>query len=143
MADCSSKAAKFPQLEGFKKSLHSLAHDWNKPGGMENLGRWDQFMAQQFADFLSKLASTEEADGSVLDNSVMIYGSSNSTTHNNTNYPLVLAGGNNLGLFHGRYLKLDQRTPMANLLLTMLNSVGMQKRTFADSTDQLWDVMRS
>ncbi len=143
MADCSSKAAKFPQLEGFKKSLHSLAHDCNKPGGMEDLGRWDQFMAQQFADFLSKLSSAEESDGSMLDNSVMLYGSSNSKTHNNTNYPLVLAGGNNLGLRHGKYLKLDQSTPMSNLLLTMLNAVGIQEKSFADSTDPLQDVMGS
>ena len=51
MADASSKAGKFPQLEGFKGSLHSLAHDWNKPEGAVNLGKWDKFMADQFAHF--------------------------------------------------------------------------------------------
>ena len=141
MADCSSKAAKFPQLEGFKKSLHSLAHDWNKPEGAENLGRWDQFMAQQFADFLSQMNAAEEHDGSVLDNAVLLYGSSNSTTHNNRNYPLVLAGGNGLGLSHGQYLKFDEKTPMSNLLLTMLHAVGVETESFADSSETLSSVV--
>ena len=142
MADCSSKAAKFPQLEGFKDSLHTLAHGWNKPEGAEKLGRWDQFMAQQLAYFLDRMASAEEADGSVLDNSVVLYGSSNSTTHNNNNYPLVLAGGRNLGMLHGQFLKLDDKVPMSNLLLTMLNCVGADQSSFADSTGELTDVLQ-
>lgn len=140
MADASSRAGKFPQLEGFKGSLHNLAHGWNKPEGAEKLGRWDQFMAQQFSHFLDRLAGAQERDGSILDNSVVLYGSSNSTTHNNNNYPLVLAGGKSLGIQHGRYLKFGNDVPMSNLLVTMLNCVGTQTPSFADSTGEISEL---
>ena len=141
MADASSKAGKFPQLEGFKGSLHNLAHGWNKPEGAESLGRWDRFMAEQLAYFLGRLAAAEEANGSVLDHSVVLYGSSNSTTHNNNNYPLVLAGGGKLGLRHGRYLKLDDSQPLSNAFVTMLNCVGVERPAFADSTEGMGELL--
>jgi Protein of unknown function (DUF1552) len=137
MADCSSKAAKFPQLQGFKDSLHTLAHDWDKPEGSEKLAKWDRFMAEQFGYFLDRLDGAKEEQGSILDNSVVLYGSSNSVTHDNNNYPLVLAGGTELGLKHGRYLKFSDQIPMSNLFVTMLNSVGVPCQSFADSTGEL------
>lgn len=137
MADASSKAGKFPQLEGFKASLHSLAHGWNKPAGAEALGKWDRFMAEQLAYFLNRLESAKEEHGSLLDNTVVLYGSSNSTTHNNNNYPLVLAGGGKLGLKHGRYLKFSKDVPLSNLFVTMLQAVGVDAPRFADSTGEL------
>ncbi len=143
MADCSSKAAKFPQLEGFKSSLHSLAHDWNKPGGAEALSRWDQFMAEQLSYFLDRMSDSKENESSLLDNTVVLYGSSNSTTHNNRNYPLVLAGGGDLGLQHGQYLRFEEKIPMSNLLLTMLHCVGSEQETFSDSTNDLTDILKS
>lgn len=143
MADASSKAGKFPQLEGFKGSLHNLAHGWNKPEGAEQLGRWDRFMAEQFGYFLEQLSSAQEENGSILDNSVILYGSSNSTTHNNNNYPLLLAGGRNLGLQHGRYLKYGDDVPLSNLFVTMLNCVGAEQESFADSTGEMSDLLRA
>lgn len=141
MADCSSKAAKFPQLQGFKDSLHTLAHGYDKPEGAEKLGRWDSFMAEQLAYFLGQLASAQEDNGSILDNSVVLYGSSNSTTHDNNNYPLVLAGGAQLGLKHGRYLKFNDQVPMSNLFVTMLNSIGVRCDSFADSTAEVTELL--
>lgn len=143
MADCSSKAAKFPQLEGFKASLHTLAHDWNKPGGAEALSLWDRFMAEQFSYFLDRMSASKEDESSLLDNSVVLYGSSNSTTHNNRNYPLVLAGGRELGMDHGRYLRFDEKIPMSNLLLTMLHCVGTEQASFSDSTNDLTELLKS
>jgi hypothetical protein len=140
MADCSSKAAKFPQLEGFKNTLHSLAHDWNKPGGAEQLGRWDQFMAQQLAYFLDRLSGAQESNGSVLDNTIVLYGSSNSNTHDNRNYPLVLAGGRELGFQHGRFLKFNEDVPLSNLFVTMLNRVGVETESFVDSTGEITEL---
>lgn len=137
MADCSSKAAKFPQLQGFKDTLHSLAHDWDKPGGSERLGQWDRFMAEQFHYFLNQLASAHEESGSLLDNSVILYGSSNSVTHDNNNYPLVLAGGAEMGFRHGRYLRFGPEVPMSNLLVTMLNRAGVECENFSDSSGEL------
>ena len=141
MADASSKAGKFPQLEGFKSSLHTLAHGWNKPEGAEKLGRWDRFMAEQFGYFLSRLASAQEGDGTILDHTVVLYGSSNSQTHNNTNYPLLFAGGSKLGLQHGQYRKYDDKTPLSNVLLTMLQRIGVEQPQFADSTGTMDDLV--
>jgi hypothetical protein len=140
MADASSKAGKFPQLQGFKDSLHTLAHGWNKPGGAEKLGQWDRFMIEQFSGFLALLDSAKEENGSVLDNSVVLFGSSNSNTHNNNNYPLLLAGGSQLGLRHGRFLKYGSDVPMSNLLMTMLDCVGAKRKSFADSTGRLSEL---
>lgn len=140
MADASSKAGKFPQLQGFKESLHSLAHGWNKPGGAESLGLWDQFMAEQFGYFLQRMAEAPEENGSLLDNTVVLYGSSNSNTHNNNNYPLLLAGGSNLGLRHGRYLKFGDEVPLANLFVSLLDCMGVTRDVFADSTGEISDL---
>lgn len=141
MADASSKAGKFPQLEGFKGSLHNLAHDWNKPEGAVNLGKWDQFMAEQLTYFLTRLDTTKEAGGTLLDNSLVLYGSSNSQTHNNSNYPLILAGGNGLNMQHGQFLKLSNRVPMSNLFVTMMNQIGVPSDGFADSTGEITELV--
>lgn len=141
MADASSKAGKFPQLEGFKGSLHSLAHGWNKPEGAEKLGQWDRFMIEQLAYFLNRLETTQEADGSLLDNSLIFYGSSNSNTHNNNNYPLVLAGGRQLGMRHGHFRKFGAEVPLSNLFVTMLNCLGINQTAFADSTGPMSEVL--
>ena len=98
MNGATSVATKFPALLGFGKNQHSLAHGWNKPGGAEALGKWDRFRTEQLAYFLQRLQDTRENEGTLLDHTMVLYGSSNSTTHNNTNYPLVLAGGDKLGL---------------------------------------------
>lgn len=140
MADASSKAGKFPQLEGFKGSLHSLAHDWNKPEGAVNLGKWDQFMATQLSYFLTRMSQTADGDGTLLDHSIVLYGSSNSQTHNNSNYPLVLAGGNGLGLNHGQFLKLPETVPMANLFVTLLDRMNLPTEAFADSTGDIAEL---
>ena len=140
MADASSKAGKFPQLEGFKGSLHSLAHDWNKPEGAESLGKWDRFMAEQLSYFLGRLESTQEGDATLLDRSLVFYGSSNSETHNNSNYPLILAGGNAMGMKHGHYRRFADNLPLSNLFVTILNQLGVARDAFADSTSDLTDV---
>ena len=140
MADGSSKAGKFPQLEGFKDSLHTLAHAWDKPEGAEILGKWDRLMIEQFSHFLERLASAQDQNGAILDNTLVLYGSSNSNTHNNNNYPLILAGGKNLGLKHGRYLKIDDKVPLSNLFVTLLDCMGTKRESFADSTGDLSEL---
>ena len=92
MNGATSIAGKFPQLLGFGKSSHSLAHGGNKAGGAESLGKWDQFKAEQLSYFLQRLKDTPEGQGNLLDHTIVMYGSSNSSTHNNRNYPVVLAG---------------------------------------------------
>ena len=130
-------AGAFPAAIGLTGNWHKLAHDANKGSGPEELGKFDQFLAENFSRFLQKLDAMDEGDGSVLDRTAILYGSSNSNTHNNTNYPLILAGGNKFGFKHGHYRIYDGQTPMSNLLLTMLNGVGVEAESFADSTGRL------
>ena len=125
---------------GFGKKIHSLAHGWNKKGGGEALGKWDQYLAQQFSRFLTRLKETEEADGNLLEQTIVLYGSSNSTTHNNNNYPLLLAGGKQIGLKHGKLLKYTQQTPLTSLHVTMLNRLGVATERFVDSTGELTEL---
>ena len=98
-------------------------------------------MAEQLSYFLDRLSTTPEGDGTLLDRTLVLYGSSNSVTHNNTNYPLVLAGGSKLGLDHGRFLKFDSKIPMANLFVTMLSQMGIPCDQFADSTGPLSELV--
>jgi hypothetical protein len=140
MGDFSSKAGKFPQLLGFADTLHTLAHDWNKPGGAENLGKWDRHMAGQFGAFIERLRSTPEGEGTLLDNTLGFYGSSNSQTHNNSNYPLILAGGRGMGMQPGRFLKFDEETPLSNLFVTALDRLEVSTEGFADSTGEMSEL---
>jgi hypothetical protein len=130
-------AGPFPFREGFKANLHTLAHGWNKPDGAVALGKWDKFMTDQLAYFLQRLKSTQEGDGTLLDRTMVLHGCSNSTTHNNNNYPLIFAGGNKLGLEHNHYVKVDADVPMSNLFVTMLDKMGVKAPAFADSTGEL------
>jgi hypothetical protein len=140
MNGATSIATKFPSLLGFGKSQHSLAHGWNKPGGSEALGKWDRFRAEQLAYFLQRLQDTPENEGTLLDHTMVLYGSSNSNTHNNNNYPLVLAGGDKLGLKHGGYHRFGAEVPLSNLFVTMMNRLSMPTASFVDSTGEMSEL---
>ena len=143
MNGATSIAGKFPQLLGFGKTMHQLAHGARKGDrGAEELGRWAQYLAEQFSAFLQRLQSTPEGDGTLLDRTLVMYGSSNSQTHVNTNYPLVVAGGNQLGLKHGQLLEQDETTPLSNLFVTMLNRLDVPTEQFVDSTGELTEILR-
>ncbi len=142
MAATTSVANAFPAAIGLKGNWHGLAHNAGKAVGPEELGRFDQFLAQQFARFLKKMVAMKEGDGSVLDHTAVLFGSSNSKTHNNRNYPLILAGGNKLGFKHGQYLTCDEKTPLSNLFVTMLDCLGVPQKSFADSTGQIGEVLK-
>ena len=135
-----SIANKFPSLMGFGKDAHGLAHGGKRAGGGERQGKWDQYLANQLHYFLTKLDSVEEANGSLLDNTSILYGSSNSTTHSNVNYPLIVAGGKNMGYTHGQYLTYGKDVPLANLFVTMQKRMGVRSDSFADSTGELSEV---
>ena len=139
-----SIANKFPSLLGFAKDAHGLAHGAGKGAiGAENKGKWDLYQTECLAYLLNRLSEMKEGHGSVLDNSCILYGSSNSKTHNNTNYPLVLAGGKNLGYQHGQYLRFDHDTPFSNLFVTIQKSLGAEADSFADSTGEMNEVLAS
>ena len=132
-----SIANKFPSLLGFAKDAHGLAHGAGKGKGAENKGKWDRFQTECLAYLMKRLSEIQEGDGTVLDNTCIFYGSSNSKTHNNNNYPLVLAGGKNMGYKHGQYLTFDKDIPLANLFVTIQKRMGVKADSFADSTGSL------
>ena len=137
VAGATTIANAFPAVLGLKGNWHGLAHGAGKGKGAQDMGRFDQFLAQHLARFLQKMDGMQEGDGSVLDRTAVLFGSSNSNTHRNVNYPLILAGGNKLGFKHGQYLKYGEDTPLSNLFVTMLNRVGVPTQTFVDSTGEL------
>ena len=142
VAGATTIANAFPACLGLAPNWHGLAHGAGKPGGIEKLGMFDQFLAQNHAAFLNRMKSTHEGDGSLLDRTIVLYGSSNSRTHNNHNYPLLLAGGRNLGLKHGQFLKYNERDMrLSNLYATITNRLGLKEEGFSDSTGEMSDVI--
>jgi len=136
VAGATTIANAFPACIGLSGNWHGLAHGAGKKGGAEKLGKFDQFLANQLAYFLTRLKETPEADGNLLDRTMVLYGSSNSKTHQNRNYPLVLAGGSKLGLRHGQFLKLGEQMPLSNVFMTMLNRLQVPVESFADSSGE-------
>jgi len=133
-------ARTFPACIGLPGNWHGLAHGAGKKGGAEKLGRFDQFLAQNLARFLTRLKETEQGDTNMLGSTLVLYGSSNSKTHQNRNYPLLLAGGGDLGMKHNHFLKFDEKTPMSNLFVSMLQALGVETDRFADSSGTLAGV---
>lgn len=133
---------KWPSIAMSLPGWHNMQHAKGEKS-VENWGKWDAFLSEQFAYFLDRLKAMEDRNGtSVLDNTMILYGSAQSTTHNSRNYPLILAGAKNMGLEHGRYLKYDDKTPLSNLQHAMLQTLDCKEKTWADSTAQLTEKMR-
>jgi hypothetical protein len=140
MNGATSIAGKFPQLLGLPKNMHGLAHGGGKGVGGEHLGKWHQFLTDQLAYFLTRLKETPEGSGNLLDQTFVLFGSSNSNTHRNANYPLLLAGGKKLGIKHNEHLQMPESTPMSNLFVTLMHRLGAQQKTFADSTGEMTEI---
>ena len=87
------------------------------------------------------MASIEEGDGTLLDNTLVFYGSSNSKTHVNSNYPLILAGGKSMGFKHGQYQRFGSNVPLSNLFVTMLDRLNVPVESFADSTGEMSELL--
>ena len=102
-------------------------------------GQYDRWMSSHLAYFLGKLKEREDHAGSLLDSSIVLNGSP-SGTHNLKNNSLLLAGGKNLGLKHGRYLQMKDQ-PMCNLYATLLNRLGVPTRAFGDSDRELTEIL--
>lgn len=125
----------FPIKLGLSQTHHSLSHAGDKDGQLL-FAKYDLFLSQQIAHFLQRLTDYRDRDGSVLDNTIVLFGSGASTTHNPRNLPTLLAGGNNLGLQHGVYWR-NGETRMSNMYLSILRSLGIELDAFADSTSTL------
>jgi hypothetical protein len=125
----------FPIKLGLAKTHHNLSHATDKEGQLA-FAKYDLFLSQQIAHFLERLTSYEDRQGTVLDNTLVLFGSGASTTHNPRNLPTLVAGGANLGLKHGQYWRQGE-SRMANLHVSILRTLGIPQEAFADSTGTL------
>lgn len=121
---------------GLKKGHHAMSHDKSE-GHWKEWGQYDQWMVSHFSYFIERMKNTEDEFGSLLDSTQILYGSACSTTHNARNYPLILAGGKNMGLQHGSYTKFTNDVPMSNLFVNQLRSAGVMTDKFSDSSDHM------
>jgi hypothetical protein len=117
---------------GVSDSFHPLSHHANDLGRLKRLVAIQTYHMERFAAFLGKMAKTREGDGTLLDNSIFLYGSnmSNSDRHNTYPLPNILVGGSLAG---GRHIAPPDRTPLANLHLTLLKKAGVELDSFGDS----------
>ncbi|MES1257829.1 MAG: DUF1552 domain-containing protein [Acidobacteriota bacterium] len=125
----------FPLKLGLSKTHHNLSHATDKDG-QEDFAKYDLFLSKQIAHFLGKMNEYQDRNGSALDNTIVMFGSGASTTHNSHNLPTLLAGGASMGLKHGIYWR-DGESRMSNLHLSILRSLGIEEESFSDSTGTL------
>ena len=125
----------YPQI-GVPEAHHSVSHHQQRPEQLEKLTRINAFHMKMFARFLEKLGSIQDGDGSLLDNSILLYGAgmSNSNAHRPRDLPIVLAGGGAGSIKGNRHLRLPADTPLANLHLTLLDKMGVPAEKLGDST---------
>lgn len=106
MENAGGPGNKLPYAAGLSLHHHRLSHSAARDeGGWERWAKYDQYLAKRLSEFLTKMAETPDplAEGNLLDNTIVLYGCGTSKTHVGRNYPLVLAGGKNLGLEHGEF----------------------------------------
>ncbi len=124
---------------GVSGGHHQLSHHRDDEKKIEMLQKIDQYMVEQFAYFLKKLKSIKEGDGTLLDHSMIVYGSaiSDANRHRHENLPVLFAGRGKGTIETGRHWKLDSEVPMANLFLSMMDRMGVKEERFGDSTGRL------
>lgn len=131
----------YPEI-GVSDPHHPLTHHGNDPEKIARMSKINTFHVGLFAEFLQKLAATREGNGTLLDNSLYLYGSgmSNPNLHDHTNLPIILAGGAAGGMKGGRHIRFKQNTPLANLHLTLLDKVGVRIDKFGDSDGMVGEL---
>ncbi|MEO6185580.1 MAG: DUF1552 domain-containing protein [Steroidobacteraceae bacterium] len=127
---------------GVSDAFHPLSHHQENPAKIEKLVKVQNFHTKMFSGFLDKLAATPDGDGSLLDHSIILFGSnmSNSDRHNNDPLPSVVFGKGYGRIKGGQHLKYPQNTPHANLLLTLLDRAGVPVEKVGDSTGTFAEV---
>jgi hypothetical protein len=128
---------------GIPDSFHPVSHHANDLTRIEKLAKIQTWHLEQFADFIKKMAETPDGQGSLLDHSMFMYGSNMSNSDRHDNYPepnIVVGGGNGKLRLGGQHLVLPERTPIANLHLTLLQKVGVERDRFGDSTGTISDL---
>jgi hypothetical protein len=123
-----------------KGGYHGLSHHGMRQESIDGLIVMERYQIEQFARFLAKLKSIEDGDGSLLEHSMVLFGSGmgNANSHTNNNLPVILAGG---GFKHGEHKAYPAkglgRQPLCNLYLTMLQRFGLDVDKFGTSSGTL------
>lgn len=135
----------FSFLDGVNSSHHQVSHHENNQDKLAQYQRINAWHVEQFAYFLNRLASMPEGEGTVLDNSMIMFGSGfrDGNAHNPHNLPLILAGKGGGALETGRYLRSENNTPLCNLFTSMLQIAGVPVERFSDATGPLAGLLKA
>jgi hypothetical protein len=131
----------YPEI-GVADPHHPLSHHGNDPAKIERMSKINAFHVSLFAYYLERLRATPDGSGTLLDHSLLLYGSGigNPNLHDHTNLPIIVAGGAAGGMRGGRHVRYAEPTPLANLHLTLLDKVGVRLDRFGDSNGRLDDL---
>jgi hypothetical protein len=129
---------RFPSAIGLANSSHNLSHEKKNYG---KVAQYITFLNEMHANFIKKLDSIQEKDGTLLDNTLCFYGCATSKTHKAINYPIILSGGKNMGFKHGSHLRYGDNVPLSNLFLTIANQFSKPTNQFSDSTSDITEVL--
>lgn len=128
----------YPEI-GVPDPHHPLTHHGGKTDWVEKVTKINELHMQLFAAFVQKLKATPEGDGSLLDHTMVVYGSglADGDRHTHEDLPVLLVGGRNAGLHPGRHLVYRSGTPMTNLYLTLADRMGVRPERIGDSTGRI------
>jgi hypothetical protein len=131
-------ARPYPQI-GVPEAHHPLSHHQDDPAIIAHMSKINRYHAELFAKYLAKLRATPDGDGSLLDHMTILYGSgiSNSTRHSGDNLPLLVMGGGAGTLKGGRHLTYTDKPSMANLLMTLIDKMGVPVERIGGSTGKV------
>jgi len=124
---------------GLPEAHHSMSHHSNDPAKMAAFSKLNTYHVDTLAYFVRKLQAIPDGDGTLLDHTIVLYGSgmSDGNTHNNYNVPVVIVGGRDQHLKGNRHLTYSKGTPLANLSLSLMDKFGVNVEAFGDSTGKL------
>jgi hypothetical protein len=127
---------------GVSDAFHPLSHHQNDPAKLEKLAKIQTWHTKMFAGFLQRLQQVKDGDGSLLDHSIILYGSnmSNSDKHNNDPLPSAVLGHGTGRIKGGQHLHYQQDTPHANLLYTILDRANVRLPALGNSTGLLQEI---
>ena len=127
---------------GIPDSHHPLSHHLDDSAKIGTMSKINTYHVQLFSEFVEKLRTTPDGDGSLLDHTLLLYGAgmSNSNAHAPINLPVMLVGGAGGGLKGGRHIRYPEETPMPNLLMAIMEKMGVPMETVGKSTGKL-DVL--
>jgi hypothetical protein len=128
----------YPEI-GVPDAHHPLTHHRGTPELVAKVAKVNTYHVELFSHFIGKLKATADGEGTLLDRTMVVYGSaiSDGDRHTHTDLPVVVAGGRDLGLSLGRHVVYPKKTPMTNLYLSLLDRAGVRSESIGDSTGKL------